>query len=286
MLSVSELTQCVVIHHRSPSTVVGVVRGALASGVDADRIVVVDNSPPSDPTPAFPTGVRVLRTDNRGYAAAANDGIQYLQRLDGARPHTLVASHEAEITPPAIRELTDALADDSRIAAAGPTLFVTGTDEVWSTGGKFSKVLHVAGHHRNSTGAMTRTVDRDWLDGALVLYRSALVDEFRFDESYFLYFEETDLHVRLVRAGYRVVWVPTAVSHQTSSGIPPRLLGRNTLLFQDRHFRRATGRMAVLVAALRALAKKLLSGRGQWSDAQKILSGMRDAERRLRTETS
>lgn len=281
-MSAAAEVQCVIVHHRSPKTVVRVVAGAIASGIAPTSIVVVDNSPETDPDLEFPDAVRVLRVKNEGYAAAANRGVRLLDDDQNARPFTLVTSHEAEITPDALASLSTVLISDPSIAAAGPTLLLEGSEAVWSTGGYFSRILNRAAHHRDLADGSAAPQDRDWLDGAFVLYRTDLLTDFQFDESYFLYFEETDLHVRLHRAGHRVVWVPDAVGHQSSSGIPPKLLGRNTVLFQARHFSIWTGRAAVLFEAARSVARKLLTHRGSWDDSRQILSGWLSAERELR----
>lgn len=273
--------QFVIVHHRSPETVVDVVRDAVSCGVAPQHIIVVDNSPLSDPALDLSDNAHVVRVENRGYAAAANYGVRVLCQLPAARALTVVASHETRISPAALTKLVSAMGDE-KVAAAGPTLMIDGTNQVWSTGGYFSRWLRQADHRRALAAAGTPPQDREWLDGAIVLYRTELLSRFRFDESYFLYFEETDLHVRLSRAGHRVVWVPDAVSHQRSSGIPPRLLGRNTMLFQARHFNRWTGRVTVLVAMARAVARKAITGRGRWRESREIFEGLREAERDLR----
>ncbi|MGB3731815.1 hypothetical protein [Microbacterium sp.] len=274
--------QCVIIHHRQPKSVDKVVHGALSSGIAAQRIIVVDNSPSNDADLVLPAGVRYARVANHGYGAAANLGVRLLEEADSPAPLTLVASHEAEVNFELLSALLSAMQTHPGAAAAGPTLLLEGSGLVWSTGGYFTRFLRRAEHYREIDEAPGEPRDREWLDGALILYRTHLLGQFPFDESYFLYFEETDLHVRLRKAGYRILWVPTAVGHQASSGIPPRLLGRNTLLFQSRHFSAWTGRAALIFAVGRAFARKLVTGRGSWRDSQQIIAGWLSAEKELR----
>jgi GT2 family glycosyltransferase len=122
-------------------------------------------------------------------------------------------------------------------------------------------------------------VDREWLDGAFTMYRTDELESFKLDESYFLYFEETDLHTRLRRAGRRVVWVPHARVSQKSSGIPPRLLGRNLFLFHRKLFSKATGRAAVGFELIRAFGRALLTRRARWSALPEIARGWGEGER-------
>ena len=54
----------------------------------------------------------------------------------------------------------------------------------------------------------TQTTRVDWLAGASVLMRQAVLDQIGiFDETFFLYFEETDLFRRAARAGWPAVYV-------------------------------------------------------------------------------
>ncbi|MFF2633356.1 glycosyltransferase [Microbacterium sp. NPDC058021] len=271
---------CIVVHHRSPQTLLATVDALIHSGVVAERILVVDNSAEATlATELRPRGIGLLQTRNRGYAAAINDGLAALDRSSGIREYTLVATHESLAEQTAVSELLAAMRSDDAIAVAGPTLVVAGqTDRTWSTGGYLSPWLKLPRHHL-ADDASGRVRDRDWLDGAFTLYRTAELRAHTLDELYFLYFEETDLHTRMRAAGKRVVWVPAATVSQTSSGIPPRLLGRNLFLFHSKLFSRRRGRCAVLYEAARSQARVLLARRGRWSDARQIVAGWWDAER-------
>jgi N-acetylglucosaminyl-diphospho-decaprenol L-rhamnosyltransferase len=92
------------------------------------------------------------------------------------------------------------------------------------------------------------TDDVDWVSGAsMMLRRSVLQRVGLFDETYFLYFEETDLCRRVRDAGYKIAFVPEAkvVHHEGSStGItnkrrrtPGYLLDSRRLYFLKHHGR-------------------------------------------------
>jgi GT2 family glycosyltransferase len=54
----------------------------------------------------------------------------------------------------------------------------------------------------------TETCDVDWTAGASLLLRASMLRQIGlFDETFFLYFEETDLCMRARRAGYRIGYV-------------------------------------------------------------------------------
>ncbi|MFJ6535583.1 glycosyltransferase [Paenarthrobacter sp. NPDC091711] len=235
----------VVVHHRSYETVTESVDRLLSEGINAENLIVVDNSEEPerrhDLEASLPANVVVLFVENKGYGAAVNTGLDYF--AGSARPvpdFFLVATHETNPRPGAVGELLTAMVDP-RVAVAGPTL-VSGNESefVWSAGGYMSAVTRVPSHyhHRASLQVLHGAEvpeERDWLDGAFLLYRWKDIIEHRVDESFFLYMEETDLHLRLAKAGHRILWVPQARVWQDSNGIPPYFLARNLRLLFKRH---------------------------------------------------
>lgn len=76
----------------------------------------------------------------------------------------------------------------------------------------------------------TKPRDRQWLDGAFCLYRTAaLMVGMR--EDFFLYTEELEFHTRLRSLGYRVVWAPESVATQQTDGTPSYYQARNIQIF-------------------------------------------------------
>ena len=272
---------CIVVHHNSPDTLIVTLEALCSSGVPRDEILVVDNSSTGVADPPSANGFAVLHTSNRGYAAAVNEGLSYLNANGRARPFTLVSTHESLPASDAVRRLRDELLADPSIAVVGPTLMNADSGrKVWSVGGFLTPRLKLPRHHVDLDVQVPETgVDREWLDGAFTMYRTAELEEFTLDETYFLYFEETDLHTRLRRAGRRVVWVPRATVSQRSSGIPSRLLGRNLFLFHHKLFSKTTGRLAVSFELGRSVARALLTKRGRWSAFPEIAKGWQEGER-------
>lgn len=230
----------IVVHHRSYETIGKVLSDLMHEGVAPEDIVVVDNSDRDDSAErlraVLPGSARLLSVPNHGYGAAVNAGVRDL-RAHAAYDLLLVATHEIEVAAGSLGALVEAIRSAPNIGAAGPTLIteVDGTDKVWSTGGRFTPWARVPRHHdhRADVGAVQQTgspTRREWLDGAFVLYRASLLSELRIDELFFMYVEEVDLHLRIARAGYDVVWVPEARVRQSSNGTPMFYFGRNLVL--------------------------------------------------------
>jgi GT2 family glycosyltransferase len=272
----------VVVHHRSYDTLPMTVRGLVAQGLEPARIVVVDNSEEPDRRTllerSLPSDVQTCYVANRGYGAGVNAGLDFLRsRGDDAR-YVLVSSHESRPDGAAIARLREALEQDPTAAVAGPTL-VTGEGSnlrTWSEGGYLAPVTHRPRHHGYQRAVSTQPdqspVPRQWLDGAFLLYRCGDLERFRFSEDYFLYMEETDLHLRLGRAGRTALWVPSAVAWQSSHGVPAYWFARNLRLLyarNDRAWRRA---LIARALTLRRLAGAVARGRAG-SEAVALLKG-------------
>lgn len=165
--------------------------------------------------------VRVLGSGrNGGFGAGNNFGIR--QRMsDGAAPdYVYCLNSDAFPDPGAISALLEVIEGDPTIGIAGS--YIHGPDgDPHQTAFRFPSIAgELEGAAR--TGPISRllrhaivplrlpetTVQVDWLAGASMLMRQSMLDEIGlFDETFFLYFEETDLCRRARQAGYRTVYV-------------------------------------------------------------------------------
>lgn len=278
----------VVVHFRSYDTVTGAVQSLLDEGVLADDLVVVDNSGEPDRRAelreSIPADVEILFEQNRGYGAAVNVAIDHFSARTAPPPDFfVVATHETRIAVGTLEALRGALIADPSAAVAGPTL-VSGNEPgdpdafVWSTGGYLTRVLHLPAHHdhRASLASLVSRpspVERRWLDGAFLLYRTEDLTRNRISEDFFLYMEETDLHLRLGRQGRKILWVPSGQVWQTSGGVPPYYLARNLRLLAARQDGRLRGSAGTAVAVARRLASDVRKGQG-WGSAMQLLAGL------------
>lgn len=167
------------------------------------------------------TPVRVLQSGrNGGFGAGNNHGIR-AGLPGGARPdYVYILNSDAFPAPDAIRRLLDHLETHPETGFAGShihgpegephhTAFrfpsVAGELEQSARLGPVSRLL------RNSIVAPplpVRTGRVDWLAGASLMMRQSVLDRIGlFDETFFLYFEETDLCLRAFRAGWPTDYV-------------------------------------------------------------------------------
>ena len=212
------------MHYRTPVETVRAAR-AVAETAPAAELVVVDNASRDDVADRLrrevPTA-RVLREEaNRGFGAACNRGAR-----ETARPYLLFLNSDAFVAPGLVAALEAALGSDPKAAAAGPRLrnpdgslqpSIRRLPTPWRIFCESSGLAFLAGGRGPFSGhsatrqdhESARTVEA--LMGAALLVRRTAFDEVGgFDESFFLYAEETDLMARWRDRGWRLRFEPAA----------------------------------------------------------------------------
>jgi hypothetical protein len=102
--------------------------------------------------------------------------------------------------------------------------------------------------------APQRTCPVDWVSGASVLMRREMLEQVGlFDENFFLYFEETDLCLRALRAGWPTWYVVESEAEhigQVSTGMADSSKPRPSFWFESRRYylRKSHGRLRLWAA--------------------------------------
>jgi len=237
------------------------------------EVVLADNGS-TDGSPeqavAERSGVTLVRTGgNLGYGAAANIGAR------GATGEwLLVANPDVIWDAGALDVLLDAAQRWPRAAALGPGIR-TPTNDLYPSARGFPSlgrgIAHAllgwvwpsnpwtAAYRRERDVASERAID-GWLSGScLLLRREAFEAVGGFDQTYFMYFEDTDLCERLLLEGWQNVYVQSSQvthegGHATETG-----RGRSAVMLRAHHR-----------SAYRYLARKY-SG-WQWAPVRALLA--------------
>jgi N-acetylglucosaminyl-diphospho-decaprenol L-rhamnosyltransferase len=222
------------------------------------RLVFVDNASADDTVARLRRrgGHEVLaQPDNRGYAAAINVGMAAtrdaaavlvlnpdLSLGPGSIPALMAAAREpgVGIVVPQIRTPTGALYPSLRreptVGRALGTALLGGR-----VAGRFARLSETVTDERR----YRHRDDVDWATGAAMLVTRRCADAVGpWDESFFLYSEETDFARRARAAGFRVLYEPAALVTHTGgpAETSPRL--RSMLVVNRlRYFRRRHGRL-------------------------------------------
>lgn len=214
---------------------------------------------------------------NGGFGAGMNIGIQ-AGLADGSAPEFYyLLNSDAFVQGSTIRTLRDFLLERPGAGLAGS--YVHGTDgEPHRTAFRFPSI---AGEFEASvrTGIFTRLlkpwvvamempqgeVQVDWTAGASLMIRREVIEAVGgFDETFFLYFEETDLCRRAARAGWRTHYVPASeVAHVGSASTGMKGWRRTPGYWFDsrlHYFVKNHGRAYAAAATLARISGSLIYG--------------------------
>lgn len=251
--------------------------GSLAAeGVDP--VIVVDNgSTDSSAQVVERAGARwVGGGGNVGYGRAANRGAS--DRSVAVADYLLVCNPDLVVHPGSTAALVATLESDPSIGAVGPRLS-NPDGSLYPSARTFPDMVDAMGHGLfgmvlpgNRFTRRYRLLDWDhqertavdWVSGACFLVRRTAWDAVGgFDPSYFMYMEDVDLCWRLGRAGWRVVYQPTAeVTHVqgvSADQHPYRMLAAHHLSMWRFAWRTTTGaRRAALPVVAVGLAARLV----------------------------
>jgi N-acetylglucosaminyl-diphospho-decaprenol L-rhamnosyltransferase len=222
------------------------------------RVVFVDNNSTDDTVARLRRHGRaevLAQPDNRGYAAAINVGLERAHEAPavlvlnadltlgaGSIPALLAASRESGIgiVVPQMRTPDGAI---FRSLRREPTLGrAVGTAVMGGRiAGRFPRLSETVG----DDGSYLERRDVDWATGAAMLVTRECADATGpWDETFFLYSEETDFAERARSAGFRILYEPAAVvTHTGSDSMTSPRLRSMLVLNRLRYFRRRHGRI-------------------------------------------
>jgi N-acetylglucosaminyl-diphospho-decaprenol L-rhamnosyltransferase len=225
---------------------------------------------------------------------------ELLRRARGR--YALLLNEDSELRPGATLALHRALAEHPQAACAGAKLLRPGGVEQASAWRFPTPLTALAGAlflHRlltvQSKGSRTRKVD--WCQSAALLVRREAAAQVGYlDPDFFVYSDEVDFAKRLHIAGWRSVWVPSAIAvhHEqlSTSAVPERRIvemARNRDLYMRKHHSRLAAwtvrwltAWAYAVRAAAALALPEHSPRRYWRHVTATLwpargEGLREA---------
>lgn len=214
------LTAIIVAYKSAPTLPAALASALRCAQAGLMETIVVDNATPDQATRdviarnAAPFA-RVLRNHtNVGFGRGCNVGLAAART-----PYVIFFNPDAEMEPQACETLVRFMDEHPRCALAGPAIAHEGkegfqhvgglmrpTDIVGDCLGRYSSL-----RRRQRVEAGAAPFRTDWVSGAMLLGRTDVLRGLGgFDPRYFLYWEETDLCRRALRAGHEVWAVPTA----------------------------------------------------------------------------
>jgi GT2 family glycosyltransferase len=189
------------------------------------RTLVVDNASTDQSVAqiraAWPN-VEVLELGrNLGYAEGNNAGIRHA--LKDSPKYIFILNNDTLVSSDVVTRLVQVMEGDSRIGMAGPKIYCTdpadrvfaeGSFVLWNRGS-----IEHRGMFQGDTPSHAVVEPVDFLVGCGILVRRDLIERIGLlDANYYLNYEDVEWAVRARRAGFYVLYVPTAVMwHKVSA---------------------------------------------------------------------
>ena len=287
----------VVVNYRGIEPTLACVESLLAVAYPNHRVVVVDNASPGLEAKtiqaAFGDRLEVIvSTVNLGYGGAANLGIRRALELGAA--YVWVLNNDTIIDPSVPGKLIEAMEADPCLGCVTPQISAPDGPEapngVWFSGGTVDLARGSTRHSTKPAPDGSGVVPTGYVAGCAMFLRcGALESVGLFWEPFFLFWEDTDLSLRLGRAGWGLgvvadAWIRHEVHGSVSSPVVAYYHYRNAMLVARRHGRSLTAftAFASLTAVIgRSWAAAMLRRRpAPTADTRGLLAG---AAKSLRT---
>jgi GT2 family glycosyltransferase len=187
----------------------------LASDYSSYEIIVVDNGSSDDSakyvTSEFPDVKLIENGCNLGYAGGMNVGI-----VQSESDVVILLNNDIIVRQNWLSELMDALAADGRIGIAGCKIFFDDGRTLQHAGGVVSFPRALTDHYgyrQPDTGVYDQPTDVDYVSSAAMAIRKTMLAGIgNLDDGFFpIYYDDVDICYRARAAGWRVVYIPTAV---------------------------------------------------------------------------
>lgn len=178
------------------------------------HILVVDNASTdgSEKIAAEIEGVELIRNEeNLLFAGGNNVGIRHA--IDAGADYIVLINNDTVSDPALISALVAAMEADKDAGIAGPKIYYhERPDVIWSAGGlvDFGKgwVRH-RGIRRQDKGRFDSVAEVDYVTGCCLMFSREVFSFLQgLDESFPMYYEDTDFCTRARKTGYKIIYVP------------------------------------------------------------------------------
>jgi GT2 family glycosyltransferase len=214
-----------------------------------DMVIVVDNGSADGSVAAiqryYPSAILVRNAENRGFAAACNQGMAIA--LDKDIDFVFLLNNDAVVFPRTIAELALAARRSPDAGLLGGKILTDGGERIWCAGvdvGFYPNMQKLRGHLERDRGQYAQEQPVAALTGCGLLIRRSLLEQVGLlDEDFFVYVEDIDFAWRAAKAGSKSLYVPSSVMHHdwstsTGGGYSPTrkyMMAYNLVVFVRKH---------------------------------------------------
>ena len=191
------------------------------------KTLVIDNSESGSEdqqilSENIPDESLIINNENLGYAAGNNVGIH--RALTHGADYVFILNPDIKIEEDCLRILIETMEVYQKIAIIGPRIcFDIDPDTIYSDGGLlYPEKGYIANHYHNRETVKENTpkiyTDIQYVNGSAMLIRASAINDIGlFNESLFLYYEETDLCMRAIEREWKIAVNTESIVYHTSS---------------------------------------------------------------------
>ncbi|WP_295124201.1 glycosyltransferase family 2 protein [uncultured Chitinophaga sp.] len=210
--------------------------------------IVVDNASKEDPTAQIEAGnypnVKILLSkENLGFTGGNNFGMHHAKG-----DFVLIVNNDTEVTPDLLERLLEPFENDPTIGVTCPKIRYFSHPNVIQYAGfnpmnLFTGRQSAVGSNEEDKGQYNISGPTNCAHGAAMLVKREVLEKVgMFADKFFIYYEESDWSARIIRAGYKILYVADGlIYHKESitmgkeSAIKAYYHTRNRILYMRRN---------------------------------------------------
>lgn len=228
--------------------------------------------------------------DNYGFAAANNVGIRRAKELDA--DFVLLLNNDTEVATDMIVSLMECAARHPGCMIVPKIYYSDDRKRIWSAGGSVSPIIKKVSHdglNQIDTGQFELERKIQFATGCCLLLPMEVIEKAgELEESFFLYYEDTEYSFRLRENGIGIYYCPKAYLYHkvgaSSKGADSPLcayyISRNWLLCNRKHLKAAYPVFMIYYMINRAGCCLLWLAKGKGTLARAALRGICDYRRK------
>lgn len=220
------LIAIILVNYNGFNDTVSCVESILKSEYQEYRIVIVDNGS-KDKEKILQNEFLNTHTDvvvsekNLGFSGGNNLGIQYAKKKYDP-DYYLLLNNDTVILKDTLSELVNHcnIIENTGLVT-GKIFYYSQPEVIWYAGGVFNYKTGIADQPVlgvDESSANNGCIDVTFATGCVMLLPRNVIEKIGLlDEEYFLYAEDTDYCCRIMQAGYKLVYVPSAIIYHKVS---------------------------------------------------------------------
>ncbi|MCB8946119.1 MAG: glycosyltransferase family 2 protein [Ardenticatenaceae bacterium] len=244
------LIVAITLNWNRPDDTLVCVESLLAQTYGHLAVVVVDNGSTDDSVAQvqarFPQVAVIANETNLGFAGGMNVGLRWA--LAAGADFALIVNNDTLLATDMVARLGE-VAQAERAVTAPIIYYADEPQRVWSLGARMNDwTLEEVGNVRGQVdvGQWAALVPCNFVPGCAMFFpREVLETVGLFDEGFFMYYEDSDLCLRLTRGGWPILsvtgakmWHKVAVSSGGSDSVNERYwMARSSVRFFSKHAR-------------------------------------------------